>query len=134
MSVAAVCLARRRVWCASGPAGPDPRDLPELDDYELACLNGGAAMAATTAALVLLRAGHLAGTEPAERHLSQEMHLRPGTPPPSPHPVEQAVYELVAAHPDTAFTRLQKLAADTPPSPPCRRACAGSGWPSPSAS
>jgi uncharacterized protein (TIGR04222 family) len=54
------------VWWASGPAGPDPRDPSELEVYEIAYLNGGPALVATTAAVGLLRAGHLAGIEPTE--------------------------------------------------------------------
>jgi uncharacterized protein (TIGR04222 family) len=102
-TVAAVAWARHRVWWASGPPGPDPEDPPELDLYEIAYLNGGPALVATTAAVGLLRAGHLAGPESAAGRRGTEVHLRPVAPPRHPHPVERAVYDLVAAGPSLPF-------------------------------
>jgi uncharacterized protein (TIGR04222 family) len=93
VTVAGVVVARRRVLAAGdGTAVP-----PRLDRYEAAYLNGGCQLTATTAVSVLLRAGHLASS-PGRR---QRRRLVAGTAPPAgAHPVEWAVYRLVADRPD----------------------------------
>jgi uncharacterized protein (TIGR04222 family) len=114
VTVAVVVVARIRVWRASGPLPPDPADPPELDVFEVTYLNGGPALVATTAAVGLLRAGHLAGPEPPTgRRNPPEVQLRALAPPPDPHPVERAVYDLVAARPSRPFHETQRRVADT---------------------
>ena len=102
-----VAAAQRRVIAAPSRMG----GVPELDPYEIAYLNGGAALAATTAATNLLRTGHL--NKPAGA--PEQVRLIPVTaPPPSAHPVEQAVFQAIAADPDQPFARLQTALADSP--------------------
>jgi uncharacterized protein (TIGR04222 family) len=93
VTVLGVVLARRRVLgVPQGAAAP-----ARLDRYEVAYLNGGCELVATTAVSSLLRAGHLASS--ARRR--QRLRLAGGTAPPAgAHPVEWATYQLVAARPD----------------------------------
>jgi uncharacterized protein (TIGR04222 family) len=92
VTVAGVVLARRRVVAAGdGTAVPARQDR-----YEAAYLNGGCQLTATTAVSVLLRGGHLAS--PARRR-RRRLVARPA-PPAGAHPVEWAVYRLVADRPD----------------------------------
>jgi uncharacterized protein (TIGR04222 family) len=92
VTVAGVVVARRQVL-----APPDGAVVPAgLDRYEAAYLNGGCELAATTAVSVLLRDGHLAS--PGRR---RRRRLAAGTAPPAgAHPVEWAVYQLIAGRPD----------------------------------
>jgi uncharacterized protein (TIGR04222 family) len=102
-----VVAAQRRVVAAPDRMG----GVPELDPYEIAYLNGGAALAATTAAANLLRGGFLDKPQGEP----QQVHLIPiRQPPPSAHPVERTVFEEIAAHPDQPFARLQTALDDAP--------------------
>ena len=93
VTVLGVVLARRRVLGVPEGAAVPAR----LDRYEVAYLNGGCELVATTAVSSLLRAGHLASS--ARRR--QRLRLAGGTAPPAgTHPVEWATYRLVAARPD----------------------------------
>jgi uncharacterized protein (TIGR04222 family) len=132
VTVAVVVAARIRVWRASGPLPPDPADPPELDVFEVAYLNGGPALVATTAAVGLLRAGHLAGPEPPTgRRNPPEVQLRALAPPPDPHPVERAVYDLVAARPSRPFHETQRRGAVDGRRRPGRRPQGPPGTPTP---
>jgi uncharacterized protein (TIGR04222 family) len=85
--------------------------MPDLDAYEIAYLNGGAALAATTAAANLLRGGFLDKPDGEP----QQVHLIPlRQPPPSAHPVERTVFGGIAADPDQPFARLQTALDDAP--------------------
>jgi uncharacterized protein (TIGR04222 family) len=102
-----VAAAQRRVVAAPGRMG----GVPDLDPYEIAYLNGGAALAATTAAANLLRGGFLDKPQGEP----QQVYLIPVRPPrPSAHPVERTVFEQIAAHPDQPFARLQTALDDAP--------------------
>jgi uncharacterized protein (TIGR04222 family) len=68
-----------------------------LDRYEAAYLNGGCQLTATTAVSVLLRARHLA---PSPRRRQRHRLVAGTAPPAGAHPVEWAVYRLVADRPD----------------------------------
>lgn len=88
--VLAVVLVRRWVLAADGVAVP-----ARLDLYEIAELNGGGALVATTAVSSLLRKG---GLTSSGRRRSQPARLVAGTAPGADaHPVEWAVYQQVAA-------------------------------------
>ncbi|HET9557398.1 MAG TPA: TIGR04222 domain-containing membrane protein, partial [Actinomycetota bacterium] len=93
VTVLGVVLARRRVLGVPEGAAVPAR----LDRYEVAYLNGGCELVATTAVSSLLRDGHLVSS--ARRR--QRLRLAGGTAPPAgAHPVEWATYQLVAARPD----------------------------------
>src|SRR5215213_6786722 len=92
VTAAGVVVARRRVLAAGdGTAVP-----PRLDRYEAAYLNGGCQLTATPAVFVLLRTGDLVG--PARRR--RRRLVARTAPPAGAHPVEWAVYRLVADRPD----------------------------------
>jgi uncharacterized protein (TIGR04222 family) len=100
VAVLAVVLHRRWVLAADGAAVP-----ARLDLYEIAELNGGGALVATTAVANLLRGGHLASSS---RRRSQPARLVTGTAPgPDAHPVEWAVYQQVAAGPNRRLREVQ---------------------------
>src|SRR4029453_19409964 len=107
--VTALCVAaaQRRVVAAPGRLG----GVPDLDPYEIAYLNGRAPLAATTAAANLLRGGFLdkPDGQPEQVRL---IPVRP--PPPYAHPVEQAVFEEMAADPDQPFAQVQTALDDAP--------------------
>ena len=100
-------LARRRALAAPVGAAVPAR----LDRYEAAYLNGGYVLAATTAVSSLLREGHLAS--PASRGRRRRLAARtaPGA---GAHPVEWAVYRLVADHPELPRWTLGGQLCDAP--------------------
>jgi uncharacterized protein (TIGR04222 family) len=107
VTVVGVVLARRRVLAA-----PDGAAVPaRLDRYEAAHLNGGCQLAATTAVSVLLREGHLASPPRRGRWRRLAARTAPGA---EAHPVEWAVYRLVADHPELPRWALGGQLCDAP--------------------
>ena len=93
VTVPVVVLARRRAL-----AGPPGAAVPaRLDRYEVAYLNGGCELVATTAVTGLLRDGVLTSTSRRGRRVRLGVRAAP---PAGAHPVEWATYQLVAARPD----------------------------------
>jgi uncharacterized protein (TIGR04222 family) len=93
VTVPVVVLARRRAL-----AGPPGAAVPaRLDRYEVAYLNGGCELVATTAVTGLLRDGVLTSTSRRGRRVRLGVRA---TPPAGAHPVEWATYQLVATRPD----------------------------------
>jgi uncharacterized protein (TIGR04222 family) len=104
-----VALARRRALAVPDGAAAVPA---RLDPYEVAFLNGGAGLVATTAVSNLLRGGLLAN---ASRRRGGQIRLAPGAAPGAGvHPVEWATYELVAARPNRPLGDLQAALGRSP--------------------
>jgi uncharacterized protein (TIGR04222 family) len=101
VTVLGVVLTRRRALAPDdGAAGP-----AQLDPYEVAELNGGGALVATTAVSNLFRSGRLASSS---RRRGQPARLVTGKAPgPRDHPVEWAVYQQVADGPNRRLKDVQ---------------------------
>lgn len=107
VTVLGVVLTRRWMLAGDGAAVP-----ARLDLYELAELNGGGALVATTAVSNLLRKG---GLTSSSRRRSQPARLVAGTAPgPQAHPVEWAMYQQVAASPNRRLRDVQAALEQAP--------------------
>jgi uncharacterized protein (TIGR04222 family) len=107
VTVPGVVLTRRWMLAGDGAAVP-----ARLDLYELAELNGGGALVATTAVSNLLRKG---GLTSSSRRRSQPVRLVAGTASgPQAHPVEWAMYQQVAASPNRRLRDVQAALEQAP--------------------